>query len=82
MPNRSYFILHGSLDDFDVWSTQTADLHPAFIWPADQAWCLAQDVDPHWAGIGGTTTAMRQLLTEPLLDIVLADPLQAQPAYE
>ena len=25
---------------------------PAFVWPSDHAWCVAADVDPHWAGEG------------------------------
>ncbi len=82
VPNRSYFLLRGSLADFALWSTHTARPVPAFVWPADQAWCLSNDVDPHWAGIGGTNAALQQLLSEPRLDVTLANPLQAQPTYE
>lgn len=74
VPHRSYFLLRGSLTDFALWSAHAAPPGPAFVWPADQEWCLANDVDPHWAGIGGTNAALQQLLSEPRLDVTLANP--------
>jgi hypothetical protein len=53
----------------------------AFIWPADRAWCVANDVDPHWAGIGADVSAIDQLLADPRLDVVPADPREDQPSY-
>jgi hypothetical protein len=44
----------------------------AFIWPADHAWCVANDVDPHWAGIGADVSAVSELLADPRLDVVAA----------
>jgi len=61
--------------------THLVDGLPAFVWPADQAWCVARDVDPHWAGIGGTAHLLSRLLTDPGLDVVPADPAEEQPAY-
>ncbi|HEX2893442.1 MAG TPA: hypothetical protein VHO29_05510 [Marmoricola sp.] len=58
-----------------------AEDRPAFVWPADQAWCPAFDVDPHWAGVGSSAAAVEALLVEPGLDVVVADPLVRQPAY-
>jgi len=37
---------------------------PAFIWPADRAWCIANDVDPHYAGIGGSAEAIAAVLSD------------------
>jgi hypothetical protein len=51
------------------------------VWPADHAWCIANDVDPHWAGIGASVAAIDELLADPRLDIVRDDPGQAQPYY-
>jgi hypothetical protein len=48
--------------------------NPAFIWPADRAWCVTNDVDPHWAGIAATAAAIDDLLASPALDMVRADP--------
>ena len=89
VPNRAYFLFRGTISDFGDWGA--ADMwpgqphhgmpDPAFIWPADHAWCVANDVDPHWAGIGAGSSAIDQLLADPLLDVVPADPHQDQPSY-
>lgn len=89
VPNRSYLLFHGAVADLGErgsatrWPGQpslgTAD--PAFIWPADHAWCVANDVDPHWAGIGAAASAIAQLVADPRVDVVLADPRAHQPRY-
>lgn len=89
VPNRAYFLFRGSIFDFGDWAAADAwpgqprpDMpDPAFIWPADHAWCIANDVDPHWAGIGADVSAIEQLLADPRLDVVPADPRQDQPFY-
>jgi len=54
---------------------------PAFVWPADRAWCLTRDVDPHYAGIAASAAAIEELLAQPQLDVVLADPAEVPPHY-
>jgi len=89
VPHRAYFLFRGSISDFGDWGAADAwpgqpRLHmpdPAFIWPADHAWCVANDVDPHWAGIGAGVSAIDELVADPRLDIVPADPGEEQPAY-
>ena len=54
---------------------------PAFVWPADRTWCVAADIDPHWAGIGASVPAIKQLIADRRLDAVEADPTEEQPAY-
>lgn len=88
VPNRSYFLFRGSVTDFGDWDAaqmrpeQDAGMpDPAFIWPADRSWCIANDVDPHWAGIGADTVVIDQLLADPRLDVVRADPGEDQPRY-
>ena len=89
VPNRSYFLIHGTLSDFGDWDVvgispghPRFDMpDPAFIWPADHAWSIANDVDPHYAGIGATSAAVEHLLTRPRLDVVSADPRVEQPHY-
>jgi hypothetical protein len=86
---RSYFLLQGTLSDFDGWETELGTLSrplewvppPAFVWPADRAWCVANDVDPHYAGIGASTAAIDELLETAGVDVVRADPAEEQPAY-
>ena len=54
---------------------------PAFVWPADHAWIFVSDVDPHWAGIGASRAAIEELIDDPVLDVVAADPNLTQPYY-
>jgi hypothetical protein len=89
VPNRAYFLFHGAVSDLGDWSA--ADMwpgqprpqlpDPAFIWPADHAWCVANDVDSHWAGVGAAVSAIDQLLADPRVDVVPADPREDQPSY-
>ncbi len=89
VPNREYFLFHGKMSELGDWGAAEEwpgqprlDMpDPAFIWPADHAWCIANDVDPHWMGIGADTPAIDQLVAHPLLDVVPADPQQEQPYY-
>ena len=89
VPNRAYFLFHGTVSELgdrgpaEGWPGQpgTGMADPAFIWPADHAWCVANDVDPHWAGIGADTSAIDQLVADPRLDVVPADPRADQPCY-
>lgn len=87
LPGRGYHLFRGALSDLGDWGP--ADLSrgpsrqtdPAFVWPADHAWCLADDVDPHYAGIGAAAAAIDELLAHPGLDVVPADPRREQPHY-
>ena len=84
---RSYFLFRGPLSDACDWgapefsSGGPPPYEPAFVWPADRAWCVANDVDPHWAGIGADATVIEQLVADRGLDAVVADPSDDQPAY-
>jgi hypothetical protein len=89
VPNRAYWLFQGPLSDAGSWeaadgwpergSQQGAE--PAFVWPEDRAWCVAKDVDPHWAGIGGTHALIEYLAADPRLDVVPADPGSQPPSY-
>jgi hypothetical protein len=91
-PARSFFLFHGTLSDAEIWGPPAAagiwgppefanGGTPAFAWPSDHAWCVAADVDPHWAGIGATASTIERLLADPRLDAVVADLDRDQPAY-
>jgi hypothetical protein len=90
VPHRAYFLFHGPLadacnwGDAELWAGQTRlrAPEPAFVWPADHAWCVASDVDPHWAGIGADTHVIDQLVSDARLDVVSADPDAEQPSYQ
>lgn len=76
LPHRRYVLLRGALTDIDAWESDLGRgqtiAPPAFVWPADHRWCLASDVDPHWAGIGADQAAIDALLADPQLDVVPA----------
>jgi hypothetical protein len=87
--NRAYYLFHGSLAEAGDWGAASPwpslaglDMpEPAFIWPADHAWWIANDVDPHWAGIGADKHVVAELIADPRLDVVTADPHDEPPAY-
>jgi hypothetical protein len=89
VPHRAYWLFRGPLADVGTWDTaagwprrcRLGQVEAAFAWPADRAWCVAHDVDPHWAGIGGTGALIAALATDRRLDAVAADPTQDQPSY-
>jgi hypothetical protein len=86
VPARRFFLFRGPLSDAGDWgpdfaSGGPAPYEPAFVWPADHAWCIANDVDPHWAGIGTDASLIERLIADPQLDVVSADPADEQPAY-
>jgi hypothetical protein len=93
-PARSYFLFHGSLSEAGIWgggapanagiwgpSEFSRGGAPAFVWPSDHTWCIAADIDPHWAGIGASVPLIQRLISDPRLDAVEADPAEEQPAY-
>jgi hypothetical protein len=84
IPHRRYFLFQGSLTDLGSHGETFGGLvafPPAFAWPADQSWCFARDVDPHWAGIGAEQAAIDTLLNTRELDVVPAHPAEPQPTY-
>jgi hypothetical protein len=94
LPTRSYFLFHGPLWEAEIWGGGVpADAGiwdrpefsrggaPAFVWPSDHTWCIAADIDPHWAGIGASVPLVELLIGDPRLDAVEADPTAKQPFY-
>lgn len=89
VPNRAYWLFRGPLAEVGTWDAAqgsplglTLDAaEPALVWPADHAWCVALDVDQHWAGIGAGSSLITTLRSDPRLDVVTADPTQGQPFY-
>ena len=85
VPLRDSFLIEGPLAELGAWYDNLGlnpyD-HPSFIWPADHAWCIAADVDPHWAGVGASAPAISLLLAVPGLDCVAADPAAPVARYD
>lgn len=87
LPGRDYALLRGPLTAAAEWEAVLGlDPHghvppPAFVWPADHRWCYASDVDPHWAGVGASRSAIEALLADQELDVIRARPADPQPYY-
>lgn len=87
IPNRTYWLFRGSLSDYADWNSADPkgwphgdSPDPAFIWPADHAWFIANDVDPHFATIGAGVGAIDQIVADKRIDAVPDDP-ERQPPY-
>jgi hypothetical protein len=72
LPNRAYYVyagpLNGALSSFDTWpySHRSANLW----WPADEAWCVATEVDFAWTYVGGSRSLIDAILADSRLDTV------------
>lgn len=69
---RRYYLYAGQLGE-----VMQLSLPPSVWWPADHAWCLASDVDLAWTYIGGPAGLADQLLADPFLEVMPADPLDS-----
>ena len=89
---RSFFLFREPLLDAEIWGTPaeagiwgrpefSRGGTPALVWPSDRTWCVAADIDPHWAGIGAAVPVIERLIADRRLDAVAADPDSEQPAY-
>ena len=76
IPNRRYLLIRGALRDVGDWGS--ADLLPGqprrinspnLVWPADQAWLVATEIDQPWTGVGGSAALLEDLLADPVLDV-------------
>lgn len=88
LPNREFVLLRGGSADFQAWrlpqwSDEYRDELPiaAYVWPADHAWCVTGDVDPHFATIAGSAAAIDALMGTDGLDVVRDDPDTDPPFY-
>lgn len=88
LPHRDYIVLRGTAADLVGGSGSWPDPphrsvpgRQAFVWPADHAWCVTADVDPHFACIGAGRDAIAELVTSTDLDIVPIEPGSVVPYY-
>ena len=85
LPHRDHWLMEGPLAALQSWESDLGEggpmVPPAIVWPADRSWIFVSDVDPHWAGIGASQAAITELLDDPGLDVVVADPRDPEPYY-
>ena len=87
LPEREAFLFRGAALDLLRWE-QALDPPdreglpiPSFVWPADRAWCIANDIDPHFATIGASSSTIKDVLADRRVDTVIDDPASPQPWY-
>ena len=83
---RQYVLARGTVGDWARWVADAAEPHgrafpPAFVWPSDRGWCVAFDVDAHFAGVGGSEEAVTRLLDAEGLTAVRASRESTPPLY-
>jgi len=64
-PIRECVMARGTLRDLEMWATARdteRDFPPSLVWPADHSWCVAFDVDAHFAGVGASTNVIEHLI--------------------
>lgn len=72
LPHREYHLFSGPLAaarttyDAGPFARQSANLW----WPADQAWCVATEVDHAWSYVGGAAPLVAAILADRRLDAV------------
>jgi hypothetical protein len=88
IPNRDYWLFRGTLADYADWNSNNPARwpygdcpDPAFIWPADHAWCITNDVDPHFASIGADAEAIDLIVADQRIDAVVDDPARERPYW-
>lgn len=68
---RSYTPARGSLAEWREWMADQHEAYePGHVWPDDRAWCVAFDVDAHFAGVGASASAIERLTHLPELTVV------------
>ena len=72
LPNRSYDVFFGPIAaartslSLIPYSHRSANLW----WPADQAWCVATEIDLPWTYVGGPRDCIAAVLADPRLEAV------------
>lgn len=81
---RTCALAAGTLTDWTSWSESGAQrwFPPAFVWPPDREWCLAYDVDAHFAGVAGTLSTVDELLIRSRHPAMVASRGRPLPIYD
>ena len=76
LPHRRYHIFAGPIEAIRTNFSAVAFDHQSanLWWPADQAWCVATEVDFAWTYVGGARSCIRTLLGDPRFEAVKTTP--------
>jgi hypothetical protein len=72
LPNRAYDVFFGPVAAARTSLSVSPNSHRSanLWWPADQAWCVATEIDFAWTYVGGRRDCIAAVLTDPRLEAV------------
>ena len=72
LPHRRYHVFAGPVQGASTNLSASLIAHQSanLWWPADQAWCVANEIDFAWTYVGGTRRCIDALLADPRLEAV------------
>ena len=72
LPNRRYHLFAGPLEatHTSFSGSDIGHLSANLWWPADQAWCVATEIDFAWTYVGGPRSCIQALIADPRLEVV------------
>ena len=75
LPGREYLLYHGPVEAVTAtMALSMSEQTPKIWWPADQAGCVASEIDLAWSYIGGTRALVESLLADERLEVLPAKP--------
>jgi hypothetical protein len=76
LEHRNCLLFRGPVGAASVFRTDRWFQSPTLWWPADQAWCVASELDIYSTYIAATALAIRALVDHPALEVLECMPDQ------
>jgi hypothetical protein len=72
LPHRRYHVFAGPIDGArtSLSAVGFGHLSANLWWPADQAWCVATEIDFAWTYVGGPSSTIQAVIADPRLEAV------------
>jgi hypothetical protein len=73
LPGREYLLYEGPVEAITATAGFGHGQSANLAWPADQAWCLASEIDLVWTYVGGSQMLVERLLTDERIEALPSD---------
>jgi hypothetical protein len=67
-------LYEGSLADVSMFPTKPSFRNPEYWWPPNHEWCVCSDYDLAFTVVGGSSTAIRRVLDDAVLEAIEVQP--------
>lgn len=76
LPDRTYHLFSGPLSAIEDLASlpDASPRSPQLWWPADQAWCVASEIDYDSTLVGGSAELIREIIASPTFEAFALDP--------